>query len=481
MYRKLLVALLAGIPWISLAACSDAAARAGFEETPEVAEAGAAAKPDPPAPVLPRDRAPKQIRGLYLTAYTVGSAKRRPELLDLAKRTEINTFVFDLKTENGIHFRSEMPLAQELEQAGHVPIRDLKALVDTLHAHDLYAIGRIVVFKDPVLSKARPAWSIQNPRGGTWKDKAGYTWVSAWDPAVWEYNLDIAEEAARAGVDEIQFDYVRFPEQYRSLPTQVHPHARGDRTEAIRGFLTEARKRLQPHGVVIGADVFGLSMNESKDVGIGQQWEAISSVTDHILPMVYPSHYFPTHLRGVPRPNRMPYETVYNSVGMGVIRNARMEKQGVRPARIIPWLQAFDAPWVDRDFPYGPEQIQAQIRAVHDLGLEDWIFWDPHVRYERVAAGFAPQTEARARPFNAPRDLVTTVDRFERERAVAARTPAAEPVIRETVRPQRTARKPAAKPKPKPSPKSAPQGPRLLGVPVTPSPVQDSLQSTGPT
>jgi hypothetical protein len=244
-------------------------------------------------------------------------------------------------------------------------------------------------------------------------------------------------------------------------------------------------------------------MNESKDVGIGQQWEAISGTVDHILPMVYPSHYFPTHLRGVPRPNRMPYETVYTSVGMGVIRNQRLAAAGAKPARIIPWLQAFSAPWVDKNFPYGPEQARAQIKAVHDLGLEDWIFWDPFVRYERMEAGFARKTTSRAKPWQPSAEMVSIVDRFDREGAESERmrvasaagaapvpsvaaqqqtAAARELLVMQPPAPSEApvaaaaeAEKKAAAPKPKPKarakpkPEPRPSTPKLLGVPVQPA------------
>jgi len=356
---------------------------------------------------------PPQIRGLYLTAYTAGSAERFPQLLALARSTEINTFVVDVKTEQGVHFPSELPLARELRRPGHVPITNLARLVETMHENGLYSVARIVVFKDPILVKARPDWSILRADGRPWIDREGNHWVSPWDDRVWEFNLALAEEAARAGFREIQFDYVRFPEAYPSLPKQVHPRARGDRTDAIASFLTEARRRLDPLGVIVSADVFGMSMNDAGDVGIGHQWERLATIIDHILPMPYPSHYTPTHLPGVARPNRMPYETLVTALGMAVIRNDRLREAGLPAARIIPWLQAFDAPWVDRDFPYGVEQIRAQIRAVHDVGLEDWIFWDPGVRYERIADAFAAETLPRARPYERPSSLVGRMDRYE--------------------------------------------------------------------
>jgi hypothetical protein len=368
-----------------------------------------------------RVAAPPRIRGLYLNAYAAGSRARLAQLLALAGRTEINAFVIDVKDEKGIHYPSSIPLARELAQPGEQTIRNLSGLADTLHAHGLHAIARIVVFKDPILSKARPQWSVRNPEGGLWVDRAGNTWVSAWEPEVWDHNIAIATEAIEAGFDEVQFDYVRFPEAYASLPAQVHPKAAGARTDAIVAFLERARARIHPLGGILAADLFGLSPNDAKDVAIGQQWEPILAAADHVLPMVYPSHYFPTHLRDVPSPNRMPYETVFTSLGLGMMRKAQLEQAGVRTARVIPWLQAFSAPWVDRDFDYGPEQAAAQMRAVYDVGLDDWIFWHPGSRYEQVADAFAAEPDTRARPFEPSASLTEQFRVLERSGAGAAR------------------------------------------------------------
>ena len=385
----------------------------------------AAVVPAPvPAPATEaggRARAPAVIRGIYLNAYAAGSSNRLRQLLALAERTEINTFVLDVKDEKGIHYRTDVALAGELAQPGEITIRDLPALADTLHARGIYAIARIVVFKDPILSKAKPEWSVRTPGGDLWIDRAGNSWVSTWEPAVWTYNIDIAAEVIEAGFDEVQFDYIRFPEAYASLPDQVHPKEAGSRTEAIVAFLRQATARIHPLGGVVAADVFGLSPNDAGDVRIGQQWEPILATADHVLPMVYPSHYFPTHLKNVPRPNRMPYETVFTSLGIGRIRMQRLEAAGVKPARVIPWLQAFSAPWVDRDYDYGPAQAADQIRAVHDVGLEDWIFWHPGSRYEHIAEAFQAETASRAADFQPPEWLVEYADQVDRMGAAAAR------------------------------------------------------------
>lgn len=402
-------------------AASDAVVRS-LAATPAEAHAPRSA---PRPPQRPRDQAPPIIRGIYVNAYAAGDPRRRGPLLALTDTTELNAWVVDVKDEDGVRYASELPLAREATHEGSIPLRNLKALVDTLRAHGIHPIARIVVFKDPRLSRARPDWSIRTPEGGLWRDRQGITWVSAWDRRVWEYNLAIAEEAVRAGFTEVQFDYVRFPEAYRSLPRQVHPQAAGERTDAIAGFLAEAGRRLRPLGATVTADLFGLSMNEAADVGIGQQWERMSSTADAVLPMVYPSHYFPTHLPGIRRPNRMPYETVFTSVGMGVLRNRRLEAAGVEPARIVPWIQAFTATWNDRGYPYGSAQARAQIEAVHDLGLEDWIFWHPGSNYAQVAGAFARDTGIRAKAFTPTSTIEALVDRFDREGAADARQRAA--------------------------------------------------------
>lgn len=363
--------------------------------------------------------APAVIRGIYLNAYAAGSQKRLHTLLGLADTTEINTFVVDVKDEKGMRYHSQLP--QQKQIGGEITIGNLKALVDSIHAHKIWTMARIVVFKDPMLSAAKPEWSIRKAGNDLWRDKQGNTWVSAWDPNVWEYNIQIAEEVLKAGFDEVQFDYVRFPEPFPSLPPQVHPKAKGDRTDAIAQFLTTAKTRIHALGGVMAADLFGLSPDDPKDVNIGQQWERLIAITDHVLPMTYPSHYLPTHLKGVPKPNQMPYETIVASVGLGVIRARRLHDAGGTPARIIPWLQGFSAPWVTKNYPYGAEQAEAQIRGVYDVGLEDWVFWHPGSKYEHLSAAFAKDAQPRAKKFEPSATLNAQVDLLERQGVKDAR------------------------------------------------------------
>ena len=435
--RHVRAALLAALPL--LAACGGGGENGGGAAKAEgenraaatAADSGvsptAAAQPASAAG-SPRAKAPEVIRGLYINAYAAGSRTRLPKLIKMADDTEINAFVIDVKSERGVHYNTQLPLAKQLQQPGENTLRDLKTFVDSLHAHGIWVMARIVVFKDPILSKAKPEWSVRKPGGGLWVDKAGNTWVSSWDPNVWDYNIDIAEEAARAGVDEIQFDYVRFAEPYKSLPPQVHPMAKGDRTDAIAAFLNEAKRRLHPLGVTVTADVFGLSPNDPRDVNIGQQWETISATADHVLPMMYPSHYLPSHLPGVPKPDLMPYETIFKSAGMARLRNDRLQEAGVRPARVIVWLQAFSATWLGRNHQtYGGEQIRQQKQAVYDVGYDDWVLWHPGSKYEPFLAGLDREARSQRKPqYTPPPEVLRTVDLFERQGIREARQKAAD-------------------------------------------------------
>ena len=188
--RHLAVASLAAL----LAACGgDQGGETGDAAKGDSAQAasGEQAKAAQPAVKPPREDAPRIIRGLYVNAYKAGSGTHRRRLIEIADQTEINAFVIDMKDERGLHYVSTLTLQNELTEDSEITIRNPRAFVDTMKAHNIYLIARIVVFKDPILSKAQSDWSVRNPSGGLWVDKAGNTWVSPWDERVWDYNLDI--------------------------------------------------------------------------------------------------------------------------------------------------------------------------------------------------------------------------------------------------------------------------------------------------
>lgn len=322
--------------------------------------------------VFPR---PTKIRGIYVNAWAAGSRRRSQELIDFAGRTEINAFVVDLKDATGfISYPTRIPLAQEIGSDQEIRIRDLPGLLRRLRAAGVYPIARIVIAKDPILTDHRPEWAVQDRDGGVWKDDKGVSWANFFDRRVWEYNVALAREAAAMGFPEIQWDYMRFPDGTDSVMSRaVYPGAEGrDRPAAVRAFLEYAEARLSDFDVSLTADVFGVTTAARHDLGIGQIWEKFIDRVDAALPMIYPSHYSAGSY-GIQSPNAFPYEIVRAALADARDRSDSVAGSG----KIRPWLQDFTlgAPR------YGGPEVRAQIQAVYDTGIQDWILWNASVRY----------------------------------------------------------------------------------------------------
>jgi hypothetical protein len=324
---------------------------------------------------------PGVVRGLYVNRFAAESPRKMRSLIALADSTEINAFVIDIKDEFGINYISSDTLVRRNAGRGGV-IANLPALLDTLKAHHILPIARIVVFKDSVAARANPQWTIRTEAGTPWRDKKGLTWVNPYDRALWEYDFRVAEDAARLGFAEIQFDYIRFPEPYKSLPTQVFPGA-GDRhkPEVLAEFLRTARTRLDKYNVRTTADIFGMVTSVPGALEVGQQWEQLAPRTDALLPMVYPSHYPPGSFN-VAHPNADPYKVVFSAISAAHKRDVAL---GLTGERVRPWLQAFTlgAPR------YGPAELSAEKKAVYDAGYQGWVLWNPGSQYDAVASALA--------------------------------------------------------------------------------------------
>jgi hypothetical protein len=333
-----------------------------------------------PAPTPASTPAPPAfVRGLYVNRYAAESDRKMRRLIAMADTTEINAFVIDLKDEFGINYESRDTLVRRNAGRGGT-IANLPALLDTLHAHHILAIARIVVFKDSVTARLNPAWVIRKSDGTPWHDKKGIAWVNPYNHDLWEYDLRVAEEAARMGFGEVQFDYIRFPEPYKSLPTQVFPGA-GDvpKPVVLAEFLKTAHQRLAKYNVKTTADIFGLVTSVPGALEVGQRWEDLAQSTDVLLPMVYPSHY-PHGSFGFDRPNAEPYGVVTAAIASAYKRDAKL---GLTGERVRPWLQAFTL----GSPAYGPDEIRAQKRAVYDAGYDGWVLWSPGSKYDAIASG----------------------------------------------------------------------------------------------
>jgi hypothetical protein len=315
------------------------------------------------------------IRALYVNRWATQSKRRMAKLIAAADSTEINGFVLDMKDEFGLNYKSENPdFAKNAGTANKVA--NIKALLDTLKAHKILAVARIVVFKDSVTARVHPEWTIRKTDGSVWRDKKGLAWVNPYHHELWDYNIGVAEELVKLGFGEIQFDYIRFPEPYPSLPQQVFPDSKGlSKPDALAAYLKEARTRINKLGVLSTADVFGLVTTVGGPLEVGQYWEKVSPQLDVVLPMVYPSHY-PHGELGIPVPNADPYKVIKISISRAHDRDLKL---GIKdPEHIRPWLQAFTL----GKPPYGAAEVEAQKKAVYDSGYDGWVMWNPGSIYD---------------------------------------------------------------------------------------------------
>ncbi len=337
----------------------------------------------PPAP--PSMPPPAAVRGVYVNAWLFGSS-RLEKLLRLADTTEINAFVIDVKDATGyLTFYSTIPTAIDIGANSQVRAPDTRERLARLRARGVHAIARIVVARDPLLAHGKPSWAIRDVRGGFWHDGLGKPWVDAYNDSVWVYAAEIAREAVKLGFAEIQFDYVRFPDEpLRRLARAVYPAKQEGESQraSLKRHLRLLRDHLKPMGVPFTIDVFGLTTSTDGSLGIGQRWEDLIRIADVVLPMVYPSHYRRGSF-GLPHPNGQPYSVVRRAVEDGVRRAARVPEA----ARIRPYLQAFT---LGRPR-YTAAEVRAQIAAVEDAGLHEWILWN--------ARGVYPAGALRRDPF----------------------------------------------------------------------------------
>jgi hypothetical protein len=314
---------------------------------------------------------PAVVKGVYATAWMAGSSKWFPRIIKFIDETEVNSLVIDVKDDTGtLSYVSEIPLAKEIG-ASVKKISHPKEMIATLREHRIYPIARIVVFKDPFLAKNKPEWAVKNKNGELWKDRKGLNWVDPHQKLVWKYLIDIAKEAISLGFQEIQFDYIRFTSD-GDIKQCVYPYDSGQPHEdVIRDFLQYARNELKPYQVPISADIFGLTTSADADLGIGQRFEKIAASVDIVCPMVYPSHYALGSF-GYRNPDLHPYETVLRGVGDAKKRLTKANST----TQLRPWLQDFSL-----GNRYSRAEVQAQIKAINDAGVKEWIFWNPSCRY----------------------------------------------------------------------------------------------------
>jgi hypothetical protein len=328
---------------------------------------GNASKWRMPITVVPRQ--PREpVRAVHMSADAWASSTLRNGVLQMIDEGRINAVELDLKDESGV-IGWPAPGAEILRYGGVQDIYNLADAVRQLHAKGVRVIGRLVAFRDPVL--ASDAWQkglkdevVQTPGGDQYTVNYGGFGNFA-NPAVRRYNIAVAVAAAKLGVDDILYDYIRRPDG--DLSTMSFPGLKVTPEQSIVSFLAETRKALRPYKTFLGASVFGIAATHPEE--IAQNIPMMAPHLDYVSPMVYPSHWGPGEYN-VADPNSHPYDIVYRS-----LKDFEREVKGTG-ARVVPWLQDFSL-----GVTYGPDQVAAQIKAAKDAGADEFLLWDPEVTY----------------------------------------------------------------------------------------------------
>jgi hypothetical protein len=334
----------------------------GGDPKPAAKNAPAAALPDTAAVVTRPRPLPVEMRGVHVTGALASLPGKFEEYVRYT-RYGLNTIELDVKDEGGeIGFApSGVPLATRVRAIR--PYYNPRQVVRLAHRNGIYLIGRIVTFQDPQLASGRPDLAVRRPDGSVWTTSAGLGWVNPYDRRVWDYSVSVAEAAAKAGFDEIMFDYVRFPSD-GDVANAVYPgQTTVPRGRLVADFVAYAKKRLEPLGVRVSVALFGLSA--TRDLGVGQVPRYISKHADTIVPMSYPALYSGGEL-GIPNPSAQPGETVFRTLS-----DFRRQLKGSR-AQIVSWVQ---------DWNYDTEQVLAQIDAARLQGAKGFLLWNANGVY----------------------------------------------------------------------------------------------------
>lgn len=324
-----------------------------------------------------------KVKGIYVTGPVAGSANRISQLVELVNSTELNAMVIDIKNDNGeITYNMDHYLVNEIGAQTNY-ITDMEQLVEDLNEKEIYLIARIVAFKDPLLAKKKPELCIKNTDGTIFRDKDGLGWVNPYNKDVWEYLIEISQEAVDIGFDEIQFDYIRFSTDPGMKNVDFGPEAEGkSKTEIITGFTKYAYEELNSYGAFVSADVYGAIIDSEIDQEIvGQDYVEMSKHLDYICPMIYPSHYADGSYE-IEHPDLEPYKLILESLNKSKEVLSEIG-EGEHVAIVRPWLQDFTASWISNHQKYGPKQIREQVDGVYDSGYEEWLLWNGNNKYTK--------------------------------------------------------------------------------------------------
>lgn len=322
---------------------------------------------------------PDAVRGVYVTGHSAGGA-RLDNLINLMDKTDLNAMVIDIKDDWGnLTYQPESD--SPFSGIGQNYIKNPREMLEKLEEKQIYPIARIVVFKDSVLPKTKPELSFLDGNN-VWVNGRKESFVNPFLKEVWDYNIDIAIEAAKLGFKEIQFDYVRFPEGFETRDETLkydmgeYKDMKEDnvqkRVHAVTDFVAYAKEQLKPYGVDVSVDIFGYTATLPEAPGIGQNFSKISEHVDVISSMIYPSHW--TSYFGIAKPDLEPYNLIKEYAKVENAKLAELEN----PPTSRPWIQDFTASYLGAGNykVYGKAEVEAQIQALYDEGIDEFLLWN---------------------------------------------------------------------------------------------------------
>lgn len=303
------------------------------------------------------------VKGIYLNGYDFTNSEKMDSIITILSETKVNTIVLDVKTDNG-HILYDSNL-QEVNELNNKRVKyDRSLLLEFKQEFNIYLIGRVVAFQDPYFAKNFENSSVIDSTTNSPYSQNGQYFLDPGDKKARDYVLNIAIEACSLGFDEIQFDYIRYPDTNKKDLIYGDENTYENRIKNINSFLRFSKDTLNGMGCLVSADIFGYVLQNKSDNGIGQHLETIAETVDFISPMVYPSHYSKGSF-GYQYPNNFPYEVVSAALNDGINR-------GIEKEKIRPFLQGF---WHDS------RDVQLNIEAAENKNL-DWIIWNNSSQYE---------------------------------------------------------------------------------------------------
>ncbi len=339
---------------------------------------------------------PIKVKALYLTFWAANhSSPRSKDILKLVEETEINAVVIDIKNEYGsTSFWTSFEQANSYGAYKDRTNRDMPKFMKELKDRNIYTIARIVTFKDELQAVNNPDYAIKEKSGEIWRNHDNMAWVDPFDKRSHEYAIRVAEEAAKVGFDEINFDYIRFPARKGLRYSKINTEK--NRINAIGEFLDFAQDRLRKYGVFISVDTYGNICWTEDDNGIGQTVTSLAAHTDYLSPMLYPSGFAKGSFY-FEHPSEHPHAVIFRS-----IKNIQ---DRIDAKRVRPWLQYFKDYAHKRRY-YKKEEIREQIRASDDINTSGWMMWSPSSRYHEEYFNPALQKDGSETPLNSLRNIL---------------------------------------------------------------------------